>query len=70
MQKGLQDHMDHLPRKRKRTNLSHELYMLNYIHIKDVHNKVPDKLTMSQYFKKSPKTVYDLLLKVHDDLKI
>ena len=44
--------------------------MLNYIHIKDVHNKAPDKLTMSQYFKKSPKTVYDLLLKVQDDLKI
>lgn len=61
--------MDHLPRKRKRTNLSHELYMLNYIHI-NVHNKAPDKLTMSQYFKKSPKTVYDLLLKVQEDPKI
>ena len=50
MQKGLQDHMDHLPRKRKRTNLNHELHMSNYIHIKDVHNKAPDKLTMLRVF--------------------
>lgn len=50
--KGLQDlQIDHLPRKRrKRTNLNHELHTLNYIHIKDIHNKAPCTLTMLHVF--------------------